>query len=79
MTDLLAFIETAVSGSDDLEPTLAAVCGSERLREHLLASAKERASLSDTLSAVIGSARGAFLLLDVLHDDGEGCGRRGRF
>ncbi len=49
MTDLLAFIDTAVSGSDDLEPTLSAVCGSGRLREHLLASAKERASLSDTL------------------------------
>ncbi|MFF3150139.1 hypothetical protein ACFVRU_52675 [Streptomyces sp. NPDC057927] len=49
MTDLLRFIDTAMSSSNDLEATLSAVCGSGRLREHLLASVKERASLTDTL------------------------------
>ncbi|WP_157901081.1 hypothetical protein [Streptomyces davaonensis] len=49
MADLLAFIDAEVSGSNDLEPTLSAVCDSGRLREHLLISAKERASLADTL------------------------------
>ncbi|MDH6493756.1 hypothetical protein M2157_009843 [Streptomyces sp. SAI-127] len=49
MTELLTFIDSAVSGPEDLLPTLSAVCDSGRLREYLVAAAKERASLSDTL------------------------------
>ncbi|MFF4346041.1 hypothetical protein [Streptomyces sp. NPDC001530] len=49
MTELFAFIDDAMSSSHDPEKIIVAVCEDGWLREHLMAAAKDRALLSDTL------------------------------